>query len=93
MPRVIRQFLWAIHYIPNHIEFSISHHRLLKSPCILSSYKTNTTLRKVVDGDDAGIENTKKEEPKNINIEESKNEPPLEALQRKENQHEALSKT
>ena len=79
--------------ITKHIEFSISHHRLLKSPCILSSYKTNTTPRKVVDGDDAGIENTKEEEPRNINIEESKDEPSLEALQRKENQHEDLPKT
>ena len=43
--------------------------------------------------DDVGIENTKEEEPRNINIEESKDGPPLEALQRKENQHEALPKT
>ena len=56
-------------------------------------FKTNHTPRKVVDGDDVGIENTKEEEPRNINIEESKDEPPLEALQRKENQHEDLPKT
>ena len=42
-------------------------------------FETNATLRKVVDGDDAGIENTKEEEPKNTNFEESKDEPPLEA--------------
>ena len=42
-------------------------------------FQTNATPRKVVDGDDAGIENTKEEEPRNINIEESKDEPPLEA--------------
>ena len=47
-------------------------------------YETNATPRKVVDGDDVGIENTKEEEPRNINIEESKDGPPLEALQRKE---------
>ena len=45
-------------------------------------FETNATPRKVVDGDDVGIENTK-EEPRNINIEESKDEPPLEALQKK----------
>ena len=56
-------------------------------------FKTNPTPRKVVDGDDVGIENTKEEEPRNINIEESKDGPPLEALQRKENQHEDLPKT
>ena len=50
-------------------------------------------LEKVVNGDDAGIENTKEEEPKNTNFEESKDEPPLEALQRKENQHKDLPKT
>ena len=55
---------------------------------MLFFYETNVTPRKVVDGDDASIENTKKEEPRNINIEESKDEAPLEALQRKENQHE-----
>ena len=42
-------------------------------------FETNTTPRKVVDGDDAGIENTKEEEPRNINIEESKDVPPLKA--------------
>ena len=42
-------------------------------------FETNATLRKIVDGDDAGIENTKEEEPKNTNFEESKDEPPLEA--------------
>ena len=41
--------------------------------------ETNATPRKVVDGDDAGIENTKEKELKNINIEESKDVPPLEA--------------
>ena len=55
--------------------------------------ETNATPRKVVNGDDVSIENTKEEEPMNINIEESKDEPPLEALQRKENQHEDLPKT
>ena len=43
-------------------------------------FETNATPRKVVDGDDAGIENTKEEEPKNTNFEENKDEPPLEAL-------------
>ena len=43
-------------------------------------FETNATPRKIVDGDDTGIENTKEEEPRNINIEESKDEPPLEAL-------------
>ena len=47
-------------------------------------FETNATPRKVVDGDDAGIENTKEEEPRNIYIEESKDEPPLKAFQRKE---------
>ena len=56
-------------------------------------FETNASPRKVVDGDDAGIENTKEEEPRNTNIEESKNELPLEALQRKKNQHEDLRKT
>ena len=56
-------------------------------------FQTNATPRKVVDGEDAGIENTKEEEPKNTNIEKSKDEPPLEVLQRKENQHEDLPKT
>ena len=42
-------------------------------------FETNATPRKVVDGDDAGIENTKEEEPKNTNFEESKDEPPLKA--------------
>ena len=56
-------------------------------------YETNATPRKVVDGDDVGIENTKEKELRNNNIEESKDGPPLEALQRKENQHEALPKT
>ena len=42
-------------------------------------FETNATPKKVVDGDNAGIENTKEEEPRNINIEESKDEPPLEA--------------
>ena len=79
MPRVMRQFLWAMHYIPKHIEFSISHHWLLNSPCIFF-FETNATSKKVVDGDDVGIENTKEEEPKNTNFEESKDEPPLEAL-------------
>ena len=55
-------------------------------------FETSATPRKVVDGDDVGIENTK-EEPRNITIEESKDEPPLETLQRKENQHEDLPKT
>ena len=56
-------------------------------------FETNATPRKIVDGDDAGIENIKEEEPRNINIEKSKDEPPLEALQRKENQHEDWPKT
>ena len=60
---------------------------------MLFFYETNATPRKVVNGDDVSIENTKEEEPRNINIEESKDEPPLEALQRKENQHEDLPKT
>ena len=93
MSRVMRQFLWAMHYIPKHIEFSISHHRLLKSSCMLFFYEINTTPKKVVDGDDASIENTKEKELRNTNIEESKDEPLLEALQRKENQHEDLPKT
>ena len=59
---------------------------------VIFLYETNATPRKVVDGDDVGIENTKEKEPRNNNIEESKDEPPLEALQRKENQHEALPK-
>ena len=46
---------------------------------MLFFYETNVTPRKVVDGEDAGIENTKEEEPRNINIEENKDEPPLEA--------------
>ena len=56
-------------------------------------YETNATPRKVVDSDDVGIENTKEEEPKNTNIEESKDEPPMKSLQRKENQHKDLPKT
>ena len=43
-------------------------------------YETNATPRKVVDGEDTGIENTKEEEPKNTNFEESKDELPLKAL-------------
>ena len=41
-------------------------------------FETNATPKKVADGDNAGVENTK-EEPKNTNFEESKDEPPLEA--------------
>ena len=60
---------------------------------MLFFYETNVTPRKVIDGEDTGIENIKEKEPKNTNIEESKDEPPLEVLQRKENQHKDLPKT
>ena len=60
---------------------------------MLYFFLINAIPRKVVDGDDVGIENTKEEEPRNTNIKKNKNEPPLEALQRKENQDEDLPKT
>ena len=51
--------------------------------------ETNATLRKgVVVDDDVDIE-----EPKEKKQEDSKKDPPLEDLQRKENQHDDLSKT
>ena len=47
-------------------------------------YKTNVAPRKVVCDDDVDIEDLKVEESKYKEIEESKDEPSLEDLQRKE---------
>ena len=56
--------------------------------------ETNATLRKgVVVDDDVDIENLNIEEPKENELKNSKEEPPLKYLQRKEDQHEDLPKT
>ena len=85
MSRVIRQFLWAMHWIPKHIESLTKHHWLLKSIHIVF-YETNSTLRKgVIANDDADFEDQIVEEPKEKDQKDSKEDPPLEELQRKEN--------
>ena len=56
--------------------------------------ETSATPRKgVVVDDDVDIEDSKIEEPKEKELENSKEEPPLEDLQRKEDQHKDLPKT
>ena len=56
--------------------------------------ETNATSRKdVVVDDDVDIEDSKIKEPKEKELEDSKEEPPLKDLQRKEYQHEDLPKT
>ena len=77
MSRVMRQFLWVMHYIPKHRVFNKS--TLIVEQSMHIFFETNATSKKVVDGDDVGIENTKEEEPKNTNFKESKDEPSLEA--------------
>ena len=56
-------------------------------------YETNVAPRNVVYDDDTDIEDSKVEEPKEKELEKSKDEPPLEDLQRIEDQHEDLPKT
>ena len=57
-------------------------------------YKTNVVPRKgVIANDDADFEDQIIEEPKEKDQEDSKEDPPLEELQRKEDQHEDLPKT
>ena len=56
--------------------------------------ETNVAPRKGVSAnDDADFEDQIIEEPKEINQEDSKDDPPLKELQRKEDQHEDLPKT
>ena len=55
--------------------------------------KNNAAPRKVVYNDDVDIEDLKVKESKDKEIEESKDEPLLEDLQRKEDQHDDLPKT
>ena len=56
--------------------------------------ETNATPRKsVIVNDDINIENQVVEEPKEKKQEDSKEDPPLEDLQRKEDQHDDLPKT
>ena len=56
--------------------------------------KTNATLRKgVIIDDDVDIEDLRIEDPKEKEHEESKEDPLVEDLQRKKDQHEDLSKT
>ena len=56
-------------------------------------YETNVALRKgVIANDDADFEDQIVEEPKEKDQENSKEDPPLEELQRKEDQHEDLPK-
>ena len=57
-------------------------------------YKTNVASRKgVIANDDADIENQVVEESKEKKQKDSKEDPPLEDLQRKEDQHDDLPKT
>ena len=55
--------------------------------------ETNAASRKDVVDDDVDIEDLRIEEPKEKEQEDNKEEPPLEDLQRKEDQHEDLPKT
>ena len=58
---------------------------MLKSPSILFFYEINAALRKVVVDDDVDIEDLRIEELKDKEeLEDSKEEPSLEDLQRKE---------
>ena len=57
-------------------------------------YETNPTPRKgVIVDDDADIEDQNIEEPNEKKEEDNKEDPPLEYLQRKEDQHDDLPKT
>ena len=57
-------------------------------------YETNVALRKgVITNVDVDIEDQVVEEPKEKKQEDNKEDPPLEDLQRKEDQHDDLSKT
>ena len=55
--------------------------------------ETNATLRKVIHYDDSNFEDSRVEESKNKKIEENEDEPSLEDLQRKKDQHDDLPKT
>ena len=57
-------------------------------------YETNVVSRKgVIANDDANIEDQVVEEPKEKKQEDNKEDPPLEDLQRKKDQHDDLPKT
>ena len=67
---------------------------LIVEESILVFDETNVALRKgVTANDDVDFEDQIVEEPKEKDQEDSKEDPPLEELQRKKNQHEDLPKT
>ena len=89
----MRQFSWAMHWIQKHIVFNKTS-RIVEESIHVVFYETNVALRKgVIANDDADIEDQAVEEPKEKKQEDSKEDPPLEDLQRKEDQHDDLPKT
>ena len=89
----MRHFLWDMHWTPKHIVFNKTSLIVEESIHVVFE-KTNVTPRKgIIVDDEVDIEDQNIEEPKEKKQEDSKKDPPLEDLQRKEDQHDDLPKT